>query len=215
MALQSGQSAAESYNEGKQVMPGVYLRKSVIINAVDFKKAELRFEKKPDLIGVVCYMDTGFDWQKELIISGFPRRNRDKTAITGFGGAKRVDDLLTRVAGFKGVAVNDEGELNPKAVKALVGKEIYWIEYATGMSNKGYPFYNAYGDFAAATEDPDVLVKQFRADVEFRDPKVRRYNRSLLGSGEATARAAVDTMGGIPHPATAGLEPVRAAAEEF
>ncbi len=215
MALQSGQSTSEAHAEGKQIMPGVYLRKSAIINAVDFKKAELRFEKKPDLIGVVCYMDTGFDWQKELIISGFPRRNKDKTAITGFGGAKRVDDLLTKVAGFKGVAVNDEGELNPKAVKGLLGKEIYWIEYVSGLSNKGYPFYNSYGDFSAASEDPDGLVRQFRGDVEFGDPKVRRYNPAVLAQGERSVSTGNTASIAPPHPSVNGLEPVRARVEDF
>ena len=189
-------------------MPGVYLRKSAIINAVDFKKAELRFEKKPDL-------DTGFEWQKELIISGFPRRNKDKTAITGFGGAKRVDDLITKVAGFKGVAVNDEGELNPKAVKGLLGKEIYWIEYVSGLSNKGYPFYNSYGDFAPVTDDPEALVKQFKADVEFGDPKVRRYKPTVLPQGERSVATAKPVTSAPPHPSEDGLEPVGADVEAF
>jgi hypothetical protein len=206
MALKSGQSETEPKVDGKVIMPGVYLKHTAIVNAVDYRLAELRWERKPDLIGVVLYMETGFDWQKDLIVTGFPRRDKDKNII-GFGNAFRVDKLLSGVGGFQGVSVNDEGQLNPLAVKALNGKEIYWIDFVTKMGKNGHPMYNAFSGFASNQEGPDAIVAEFKQAVANLDGSVKNYNPSILGTQADASTYLPPTSMAVVDPSFDGLEP--------
>lgn len=205
MALSSGQSATEPKVDGKMIMAGVYLKKTAIVNAVDYRLAELAFEKRADLIGVVLYMETGFDWQKQLIITGFPRRDKEKNII-GFGNAFRVDNLLSGVGAFKGVSVNDEGVINPKAIEALKGKEIYWIDFVSKMGKNGHPMYNAFGGFASGSEGPDAIVAQFKLAVANLDGSVKNYNPSILSPND-NASTFLAPSSVAADPSFDGLEP--------
>jgi hypothetical protein len=214
MALKSGQSGTEPKADGKLIMPGVYLKHTAIVNAVDYRLAELSFEKRADLIGVVLYMETGFDWQKQLIISGFPRRDKDKNII-GFGNAYRVDNLLAGVGGFQGVSVNDEGALNPLAVEALKGKEVYWIDFVSKMGKNGHPMYNAFGDFASNTEGPDHIVASFKQAVAELNGSVKNYHPEILGAGDANATPYLAPTSVAADPSFDGLEPSSVAVSDL
>jgi hypothetical protein len=183
MTLQSGSSETESFVKGEKVGDGVYVKKTKILNAVDFLDAELRFDKKPDLIGVVCYMDQGKDWGKELIISGFPRRDPVTKQITAWGGAKCVDKLLTQVAGWKGQLVSDIGRINSDAIKALIGHELWWLEFVAALNAKGYLIYNAFPSFATISEGKDPLVAEFRTSLAEQSWVTKRYSPGLIQAG--------------------------------
>lgn len=198
MTLQSGSSTTESFVTGEKVAEGVYVKKTKILNAVDFLDAELRFDKKPDLIGVVCYMDQGKDWGKELIITGFPGRDPVTKQITAWAKARCVDRLLTQVGGYKGQLVSDIGRINSDAVKSLIGHEIWWLEFVVALNTKGYLIYNSFPSFATVSEGKDPLVAEFRTALAEQSWVTKKYSPGLIQNRPARPATPADLEFPLP-----------------
>lgn len=151
----SGSGSRSSWKAAK----GVYVNAGVIRAArAEYNTSMVENSQYKDDIALRLKIDQdGVDWTKELYIGG--RFKKDGTPhggdmISGWGSAFKVSRVF-EVLGIQG-DIDEEGRLPQKAIDALIGRKLFFLQYVKGLNKKGKPSYSDYRLVDAPRSEDDT-----------------------------------------------------------
>jgi hypothetical protein len=192
MSLQFGQGSVGTSNSTK-VGEGAYVQKGRIIRARCVKNGKPHESwQYTDDIAIQMVLDIGMDWEKDLWIGGKFKKEQTPQGgevISGWGSAFKAERIFSEL-GIEG-ELNTDMMIPDHIVQQLVGKELFFLDYAARIKDNGKVGYYTH-NIVAANQDGESeeetiqrLTKSFFEDVE--KGFVKKYDPSLASREEGDA----------------------------
>ncbi len=118
-------------NGGEQVAPNVYVQEATIADVGVLTGTTPKGFKNPVEFGIRLFVDAqGLTFQPELLLFGQLKRD-EQGAVSDWGGAFPVRDVLIEIAGYDG-PIGDDLTIPDAVLRALLGKKVFYVRYCYG-----------------------------------------------------------------------------------
>ena len=195
MSFTFGKRSTQGSNSSSiKVGDGVFVNKATIAEAGSEYDCSMfeGSEYKDDLALRMKLDQEGLTFQKDLYIGGKFKWESDQRV--GLGSLFKVENVFV-VLGIDG-DINDEGHLDIEAIKALPGREIFFLQYSVNLKDTGKPRYRDYQiiDARMGEESDEAVAARIysRFNKEIEKGYMKAYTPASVLKEQAEAAMAFD-----------------------
>lgn len=174
-----------------EFIKGAYIDEVEILSAVDMSGIENQWGNKNDLAIEFEFKITGRDFTTKQTIGG--NLKREGEAVTGWGGAFAIENIVTQSGYFKTIKPVEQeeflsflemGRVPSNFLLFLKGKKVFRISYVSGVKEAD-PTKLKYSAFNQIGFNKDILMKSFKNGLQKGYPKTYAPDTVPAPAGDA------------------------------